>query len=809
MIKNVKREIIRSFLFHRKYIVWVAMTCLLSSFLFSVYCIVQETNTYNEIDEIKSDYGTYTYKLYNLTPDKVQVVKEDDTIKSYLFVKTKYIDVMDETFQYMAVSEQFFEYSNYSIVQGNYPKNKNEVMVPKWYLYQLGIKPDSMIGSRIKIPNPNTGEMESKVVSGLVVINKENFVMGESDNSNFILFGEEFVDFKDSLQNAYVITEKLGQYEKDMNRLMSNIDDKNVLKYQVNYTLLCAYGYTDAGNVAMFQQKAMYFGIIILIVLLVGILMSNVLTVCLEKWKTILGVYKIIGADMMQIKMNILLLFLVAICVGTISGSLLGIGGVYIYVHIYSLHMKLPIGWLVLEGFLVLLLFVRMLSKKLEDYAVKTAQEVVTERKFRIDEFLNKRVLFRRERFGIIKLSFRNFLVYNRKKMISILSIAFCIVVLFTIRVQFEEKIDRTDNNDEYKYYVEVADYFDVNTNASKKEMKEIINICEQIRELCTENGCTVYYESGHVDSFKMPKSKLSKEYIAKLNKTVNGQVCLKDSRDYINEQAVIMGYSQEMVQELAKKQNLDIDKLEPDQAIILSRNTNMDGKGGSSILPMTGESFEIDTLLYGGKEYCDTNKYTIVADFDELSVYPDYNKNTICIIIDIDQYNKYFNMGYASSFYLKDMDEGLLDKIQHLLQGNTYVKLTNQEDKALAEKVGYQKRMLLMALVLALCCFFTVINIQVQNIFEFDYRKPEFELLKTIGMPQRKKYSMIALETAYIFLLGLITGVIICKMIQGLLYHFCIINSPNTGMDFIVSGIGVVCIFMISSICLTCRKMK
>ena len=81
-------------------------------------------------------------------------VTNDTNTKSYTISQEQNVTFDDKTFHYIIASKNFFEYANYRIVDGKYPTNENEILAPKWYLFQLGLHPDNMIGSKITLKIP-------------------------------------------------------------------------------------------------------------------------------------------------------------------------------------------------------------------------------------------------------------------------------------------------------------------------------------------------------------------------------------------------------------------------------------------------------------------------------------------------------------------------------------------------------------------------------------------------------------------------------------------------------------------------------
>lgn len=165
-----------------------------------------------------------------------------------------------------------------------------------------------------------------------------------------------------------------------------------------------------------------------------------------------------------------------------------------------------PFGWLMVELVLINFVVVILLIVKLNKYFTNTTQDIISDNRYRIHNKLNQKVLFCNERMGIIKFAFRNFTFYKRKKVISIFSIAICILVLFSISIQFERSINTTDNNDDFAYYFQVEDYYNVAINMSEFEIQGLINTYNQIQLLCRENNLTIYYDNEYITKFDLLK---------------------------------------------------------------------------------------------------------------------------------------------------------------------------------------------------------------------------------------------------------------------------------------------------------------
>ena len=679
MKKKFKKQIFYSFLYERKYIVWVFLTCFLSALLFFGYCVMHESNQKSILNDMIATYGSYSYNISGIENSDLHFVTNDTNTKSYTISQEQNVTFDDKTFHYITASKNFFEYANYRIVDGKYPTNENEILAPKWYLFQLGLHPDNMIGSKITLKNPDTNELETKIVSGLVV-NYESSITADNNNA-FFIFSDNYVKYKNTTNHIYVVANNLKNLDSYVYHLAtaSNKLDKNVYDYELNEVLLETLGYTQAGRLEHRKNFGIYLCIMALIIAFISIILVNTLTVCLLKWKPSLQVYKIIGANMMNIKLHIIVLFLITIIAGILFGYFLGTIFFYFAVtHIFHMKFELSIIWLFAESICEILILLMLLTYKLNSYESSSSEQILTG--YSTDHQGTMHTLFGKKLFGMTKLSFRNFKLYGRKKLINILSISLCILLLLAISIQFKEQTKTTDNNNSYKYLVKFEDYYNVCLKASPDEVDSLRKISNKVRDLCVKNKITQYYCNGTTLDWKLPKSKLGEDFKKDLETTASGITLLHNSQKDIDIDLVLMGYSQPMIAELMQSSDSNHTILENGNGIFLSRKTNLDGNGGQSILSMIGQNYKISTLqMDSSKQDWEDLSINITAETDHLLVYPSDTSNSLCLIIDIDQYNHYFNNDFVSSFYLKDIDPAIMDEMQAILSDNTLIWMIRQ----------------------------------------------------------------------------------------------------------------------------------
>lgn len=820
MINTVSiRVLLHSFLYHKRYLILIFVVSMLSMLSFSTYLILNETNNYEDIQNIMNTYGKYAYRFSNLEYEEVKILQEDKHTVQFSLFTSSYVELNNETFSVLTVNNEFFEYSNYEIIEGYFPKNSDEILVPKWYLFQLGIKNEDMVGAKIKIKNPETQQMEFKTVSGLVICHNDTFSLDNVDTSGFIIFNSKYVEFQNSTYNILILSDHLGKAEQNAINLTKILHKNNAnssADYMLNYPLLQENGSTEQGKIMKRNQQLVYHIIICILLVFTSVVFRNILVICLFKWKNVITTYKLLGINMKKVVILIGILFSGLTLIGNLIGVTLSIilvkilakFSIYIVGLKISSEIVIPYLYLVEMTIFTMFLVLLLLYRNTRKWGNITAGSMLQEQNFAmLNKHLSKASLFKNQKYGCVKIAFRNIFCHHSSKTYLSFCIATCIFLIFVINVQIIQNINTKDNNQSYSYYVEVKDYYNL-INVSKNEVDSLKIVYEQIKNICSNSGYKVYYDAQFVTRINYPKKNLATNFVNDLKKTASGYVKLLNQSDTIDMNLVIMGYSNEMIEEMAKQNNCALPYLHKKEAIMLSRTVDKDGTGSLDICPSFDDIFNIETLKFSkSTQQWYKQSYAIVSSVPNLCVYPSFNENSLCMLINIDEYNTWFNNDFVSSFYLKELDDSTMSKIQELLKGNTSIKLINQKDVYTKQKTAYQKKMLILYILLIFSCLFTVINIQLQSIFEFDSRIYEFNLLLLLGMSKFKRNLMIIIESSFIFIIGIAIGFFISKLMMLYSYETGLIHTASFHVRFVIIPIAIIILFMILSAYLACKR--
>lgn len=817
--KISKHILLKSFGYHKKYLFLIVLISVLSMGSLSTYLILNETNQFNQLQNIKDTYGTYSYVMTNLSSEEVEIVKSDEhTLQCATYVSMMNA-VNNEDFSFMSVDSDFFEYSNYEILKGNFPKSKDEVLVPKWYLFQLGIKSEDMVGAKIELIDPKTNRMELKIVSGLVGCHNDVFTYNNVNTSGFVIFNANYVELSNGCYNTFVISDQLKNAEKNANSLARTLHEKrkeSSADYMLNYPLLHQTGNTEQGRKIQYNQQIIYYLIICILLFFGTVVYRNIIVICLFKWKKVITTYKLLGINMRKIINLLALLFSGLSLAGNLAGVLLSIViskvlaklSINIIGFTLSNEIVIPYGYILLTSILSVVCISVILYVNTRKWTKFTAGSMMQEHGMVAN---NKNVvrasLFKNPKFGCIKIAFRNVFYHYSSKVYLSLCIVACILLIFIIDIQIVQNIESKDNNKSYSYRIEVKDYYNL-VNSSESEIESLKVAYKQIEDICKQCGYKVYYDTKFVTSINYPKKNLSSDFVNEITRTAYGYANMLSQSKTLEMKLAIMGYSDEMIDELAKKCKCKLPHLNEEEAIMLSRNVDKEGTGAFDICPSSEDKLTIQTLKFDeSTQQRYEQNYTLLASVPELVVYPAFNENCLCLIINHDEFNKWFNNDYVSSFYLEEVDDSTLGKIQEVLAGNTAIKLVNQKEEYAKQIAAYQQRIIILCGLLVLICLFTILNVQLQSIFDFDSRIYEFNLLVLLGMSKLKRNLIMIIESSFIFFIGIILGFITSKLLLIYSYKIGLIHSSAFSVNLILGPILIIVLFMLLSAYFTCKR--
>ena len=254
-----------------------------------------------------------------------------------------------------------------------------------------------------------------------------------------------------------------------------------------------------------------------------------------------------------------------------------------------------------------------------------------------------------------------------------------------------------------------------------------------------------------------------------------------------------VMGYTDDVLKEMFGEDF----ELKDDECIFLGRNLNYDGNGGYQIKNMPGEKIRIRTDIMDDEWFYEKD-YTVVKQIDNLPVYPLFENNDLCVILRWDEFKEKLYNNYISSFYIDKISDEKMNEIQHILAGNSHIRILDLEKESLEREFDLNKKRLICMAGIIVFALFTLINVLVQTIIEVKVRTKEFDLMKTLGISSLRQRILIILENSYVYIIGTVLGIAICIIVDRILLHYCISKEAIITANFIGIAIAYVMIMLI-----------
>lgn len=761
----------KSFRPNRKYMIWAMITAFIATLIFIAFGVILESYRKNQLDQSIDLYGSYHFCFHGLTDEQIDYVNHHDAVEQTALVRNIETIGKDYVCNCMCVNESLFDISEYRMVEGRFPQAANEVLVPRWFLEQRSHSEDPQVGDVIEMIDPISGENEPKVVSGIVCSGYSNIRL-TAHHGTSVFFNEDTIQWPGEAKVLYVRLKGTDFKEDIVSSLVPGFTyESETITCDSNDEILYLEGITKDGKRNMLRYLGGYLAIMIVTVLLSAILIRNVLRVMMQKMHGIFEIYFVLGANMSEINRTFIkVLYTYCFCgevLGMLLGLTIGLGASGLLGFTLYVPVKMIAVSLILEAlfFFVILLRVKEYNRNIK--------------------LTGARTIFRGKHFMFVRFALRNFMTYHLKKVVNILAIAGCVVLLFVVSLVVKNQTKQQDNNDSYDYYLQMDLYSIVDASTYPAEYENLLSKWKNVRDYCISKGHIPYYDAFFVDHYDITKQNMSKELQHTYARTAQGAAALARTNASFHCKLAIMAIGPEAVAEMG------MDPLPEHGAILLNRITgkhNMEG----SLSGMEGAVIKKEALRtegepdeFGNPNYVDV-EFQICNLADNIPVYPMLEEDTLCLLIDINEYLYLYGHDYASSFYLKHLTEEEVDEIQGMLTDQTHIRLLNQHE-VLADITHVHRLMWYgMMTMFILGILFVYSNMQLQNIYEFDSRKNEFALLNAMGISPKMLQRLKSLETAFAILFGWLLGLLLCQCLNFVLYHYVIVEDEWIRLEVI-----------------------
>ena len=490
------------------------------------------------------------------------------------------------------------------------------------------------------------------------------------------------------------------------------------------------------------------------------------------------GMLRSIGATKKQIKNNVFYEATILGLIGIPLGLLLGFIASYILIIVCNILLKdsLTDGLNMVLSYSVISYIVAILLGIITIYlsALKSARKAskispidsirnsanikLNSKKLKVPKLINKI-------FGVGgEISYKNIKRNKKSYRTTIVSLTISVLVFISLTYFMNTFMN------EIKKEVSASEY-NINYNITSKEDKNIINKINQTVKLDNIKNYSIIRTTN--GTFNNPKYNIEHENI--------------------NDNIYIVSIGEEAYKKYLKSLNLNYDDVK-DKGILVDEIKYSVNKG-DKIVNKQDRLYKYNKGdIVSMNLYIDPNETNINLSVGAISdVRPSgLQKNTeeVYFVVSDEYYDKinggsqYYNVYFDSSNASK-----LQDDIDKILKDERY-HIDNKE-----ENVRIMRNLILL-IGIFLYGFITVITlISVTNIFNtittsMELRKPEFAMLKSVGMTSKEFNRMIRLESIFVCIKSLIFGIPIGLAISYVIY---LLLSQNEDLKFEIPFNGII----------------
>lgn len=727
----------------------------------------------------------------------------------------------DDLTNIASVNRELLELQNTELVKGNFPKKANEVVIEKWVLDNLGVKPE--IGQKITIDLYGRKKKETFVVSGILsdrVSAKSSGIMEIFLNRDFKKSNEKtdaYVRFKDDkniVENIYLVADDLG------------LDDEGI---SVNRMLLDAMGQLEE-----IDYNLIYSAIAAAIVL--AIVVYGVFNISIIQRISEYGLIRAIGgklSDIVKLLLTeLLLIWLVSLPIGVAVGYLVAVllkkvsGNVFTEMAVELSTISVPIeiiGFASVVSLLIIVFIVVLLAWKIK--RISPIDEIRGNIKSSVDKKRNQKMIRKRKNNSLsyskiipieIKMAMKN--VLRNKSGFAITLISMCLGSVMFLASSFYSDLMK----DQQKKLEEVSR---VNTDFKismiiTKPMYAGYSI-KDIEDIRSINGVENVDEirSLYARMFLKENQILDKEYFKKENegtytKNVLGGLLVDCGNGDKILKSGVYGYNDTLLKKLDKhlaKGNVNLKEMNNEEvAIAMVPKNNGKYTVGVDIgdkLKVTFREDGISSEEYlkmtdtGGKYI--TKEFKIVGIVNELVDYSDYyvDDRSVNLVLSNKQFEKFSGYKNAQIVNIEMNDNANREKVAKQIltianrtSGNVFADLT--EERMTLAAMEENKQMFINAII-GILFLISIINI-VNNIkYSMVSRRAEFGIIRAVGA-DNKMFRKIVLSEGLMYglysgVISVIVALIVCWGIYSPMAEFLI--SPK----FLVNPITFAGVFLMN----------
>ena len=792
--------------------------------------------------------GDFHAAFYNVPMDKVKELQNNRKIQEVFLTQNigyaKLENCKNEYKPYAfvkAFTKKSIDNLSVKLVEGRLPENENEIVIPT-HLKTNG-RIILNVGDDITL-NVGTRVSEGQELNQKNEFNKENFeeiinakaktykIVGiierpASNIEGYSAPGYTFITFlnsennvgksdvyckytKEGLKDNIDVTASILEVNKESFRKLEKsdfdseedfnkvTDDVSKAKYEYNINSYLIGLETNPLSSSDVGGLGVVVAIVCGIIVFTSIFcIKNSFDISIAEKTKQYGMLKSVGATKKQIRKNVLfeatILGLIGIPLGLILGMiassiLIVISNLFIGDMLTrNLKLVLNFSWVAFAVSIVLgivTIYLSALRSARKASKISPIESIRNSNEIKIKAKKLKTPKIIRKIFGIGgEISYKN-LKRNKKKyrttVISITVSVFVFIALsYFMNLAFSE-IKNELNLRDYNLSVSMATKMDEQLKDKIEEATKLDNI---------KNYTILKYDSCNIEN-----PKYSNEFKDYMNITSDKENTILDG--YINVESI----NNEQYKEYVKKLGLNYEDIKDKAILIDNIKTSQYNKEKNKYVEKTVKVFEYGKNDIIKCKTSDNKKFEIKVGIatDELPFGLDVLSGQFILVSD-EIYEKHFSDHNINIYYDSSNPDKLQDDIDTLLKGYTYDVYNIAENVRMMENIYTLIGIFLYGFIIVI----TLIG--VTNIFNtittnMELRKPEFAMLKSIGMTSKEFNRMIRLETVFMGVKSLLFSIPI-----GIGLSYLIYNSLESNVKFELPLNAIIISIVVVFLLITC----
>ncbi|MBR4672201.1 MAG: ABC transporter permease [Bacilli bacterium] len=714
-----------------------ALIIVVLGMLVTIYNSLFESEVYHN--------GYYHVRVNNIDKEESENIKNLDFVKDIININnigyTYYEENTNYTGDVYSMDKDSFDKLSYHIIEGDFPKDENELLINKAFMYEY----DLHVGDVFEMKIGEAVDKDYNLVNQRI---KKYTISGVIDR-----YGDLITTNSDSKTiNTYVILKNPSKYKTDIPKLLgNNIITQRESKYEsfdINYQVLI-WETLDFSDQAV-KILTSIIGIILFIIIVTSIFaIRNSFAISIsEKMKTY-GMLSSVGATKKQIRRMVLfegfVIGLIGISIGILLGVLVNILLVFIintiannanlfgegFQVIYKFSF-MPILLSIILSFIVI--FLSVITCAVKASRVSPIQNIRNSDDIKAKKLKIPRIVKRTFGIGGV-LSYKNLKRSKKKYRVTIVSLTISIFIYIIISTFVEYMLNII--HDEYSSY----NYnISVNINSESREAKKtIINKIESLGKAYSNYYLTL--SGGQID--------FGNHVIC--DRVVFGS----EDEEIVNYQLYL--YNDNGFKEYLDRVDLNYNEVK-DKLIIVNEFRDKYSEKRNDYIKIT--DYKNGDLITIGDKKVEVGLVTRERPIgledmeDQPILYLIGNVNNFPKIDDTEVFigNIYFN---------SDEPYKLVNSLNDLSSNEVSLYIEN-----LDEQVSQMRSFILILSIVVYGFIIVVTFIGITSVFNtinsnMELRSKDFATLKSIGMTKKEFNNMINLEAIFYSVKSLIYGII------------------------------------------------